>query len=116
VSRLLHSVSFTGLSTPMRRNRLGSRSSKFKYAIWQIVRGLAVGKCVENFCTRATGQFWFHFHCGSSMSFQVQIARFRFSPDSGRIASSHRSATKSADVRRGAAVGGELRQAAGAAA
>jgi hypothetical protein len=49
VSRLLHSVSFTGLSTPMRRNRLGSRSSKFKYAIWQIVRGLAVGKCVENF-------------------------------------------------------------------
>jgi hypothetical protein len=47
------------------------------------------------------------------MSFQVQIARFRFSPDSGRIASSHRSATKSADVRRGAADGGELRQVAG---
>ncbi len=49
MSRLLHSASFTGLSTPMRRKRLGSRSSKFKYAIWQIVRGLAVGKCVENF-------------------------------------------------------------------
>ena len=30
-------------------------------------------------------------------------------------AASHRSATKSADARRGAAVGGELRQAAGAA-
>jgi hypothetical protein len=37
-------------------------------------------------------------------------------PDSGHVAVSHRSATKSADVRRGAAVGGELRQAAGAAA
>jgi hypothetical protein len=36
-------------------------------------------------------------------------------PDSGRIAASHRSATKSADVRRGAAHGGELHQAAGAA-
>jgi hypothetical protein len=35
-------------------------------------------------------------------------------PDSGRIAASHRSATKSADARRGAAHGGELRQAAGA--
>jgi 2-dehydropantoate 2-reductase len=34
-SRPLHSVSFTGLSTPMRRRRLGSRSS---------VRGLAAGK------------------------------------------------------------------------
>ena len=52
----------------------------------------------------------------SSTSFQAQAARFRFSPDSGRIASSHRSATKSADARRGAAAGGELRQAAGAAA
>ena len=40
----------------------------------------------------------------------------RFSPDSGHITASHRSATKSADARRGAAVGGELRQAAGAAA
>ena len=36
--------------------------------------------------------------------------------DSGHIDASHRSATKSADARRGAAVGGELRQAAGAAA
>jgi 2-dehydropantoate 2-reductase len=34
-SRPLHSVSFTGLSTPMQRRRLGSRSS---------VRGLAAGK------------------------------------------------------------------------
>ena len=50
----------------------------------------------------------------SSTSFQAQAARFRFSPDSGHIAASHRSATKSADARRGAADGGELRQAAGA--
>jgi hypothetical protein len=34
-------------------------------------------------------------------------------PDSGRIAASHRSATKSADARRGAAHGGKLPQAAG---
>jgi hypothetical protein len=47
------------------------------------------------------------------MSLQAQAARFRFSPNSGRIAASHRSATKSADARRGAADGGELRQAAG---
>ena len=53
--------------------------------------------------------------CRSS-SFQAQPAHFRFSPDSGHIAASHRSATKSADARRGAADGGELRQAAGAAA
>ena len=46
---------------------------------------------------------------------QAQPAHFRFSPDSGQIATSHRSATKSADARRGAAHGGELRQAAGAA-
>jgi hypothetical protein len=46
----------------------------------------------------------------------AQAARFRLSPNSGHIAASHRSATKSADARRGAAVGGELRQAAGAAA
>jgi hypothetical protein len=39
----------------------------------------------------------------------AQAARFRFSPDSGRIAASHRSATKSADARRSAADGGELR-------
>jgi len=52
----------------------------------------------------------------SSTSFQAQAAHFRFSPDSGRIASSHRPATKSADARRGAAHGGELRLAAGAAA
>ena len=38
------------------------------------------------------------------------------SPNSGHIAALHRSATKSADARRGAAVGGEFRQAAGAAA
>ena len=50
----------------------------------------------------------------SSTSFQVQIARFRFSPNSGHIAASHRSATKSADARRGVADDGELRQAAGA--
>ena len=37
-------------------------------------------------------------------------------PDFGHIAASHRSATKSADARRGAADDGELRQAAGAAA
>jgi hypothetical protein len=49
---------------------------------------------------------------GSSTSFRAQTARFRFSPDCGHIAASHRSATKSADARRGAAVGGELRQAA----
>jgi hypothetical protein len=49
----------------------------------------------------------------SSTSFQAQAAHFRFSPDSGHIAASHRSATKSADARRGAADGGELRQAAG---
>jgi hypothetical protein len=29
---------------------------------------------------------------GSSTSFQAQAAHFRFSPDSGRIAASHRSA------------------------
>jgi hypothetical protein len=43
-----------------------------------------------------------------------QAARFRFSSDSAHIAASHRSATKSADARRGAADGGEFRQAAGA--
>ena len=52
----------------------------------------------------------------SSTSFQPQAARFRFSPNSGHIAASHRSATKSADARRSAAIGGELHQAAGAAA
>jgi len=52
----------------------------------------------------------------SSTSFQAQAAHFRFPPDSGHLAASHRSATKSADARRGAAHGGELRQAAGAAA
>ena len=31
---------------------------------------------------------------------QAQIAHFRFSPDSGHIAESHRSATKSAEARR----------------
>ena len=46
--------------------------------------------------------------------FEHHAAHFRISPDSGHIAASHRSATKSADARRGAAVGGELRQAAGA--
>ena len=52
----------------------------------------------------------------SSTSFQAQAAHFRFSPDSGHIAASDRSATKSVDARRGAAVGCELRQVAGAAA
>jgi hypothetical protein len=52
----------------------------------------------------------------SSTSFQAQAAHFRFSPDSGHIAASHRSATKSVDARRGAADGGELHQVAGAAA
>ena len=47
---------------------------------------------------------------GSSKSFQAQIARFRFSPDSGQIAASRRPATKSADARRGAADDGEIRQ------
>ena len=47
-------------------------------------------------------------------AFQAQAAHFRSLPDSGRIAVSHHSATKSADARRGAAVDGELRQAAGA--
>jgi hypothetical protein len=51
-----------------------------------------------------------------SSSFQAQPAHFRFSPDSRHIAASLRSATKSADARRGAAVGGERRQAAEAAA
>jgi len=41
----------------------------------------------------------------SSTLFQAQAAHFRFSPDSGHIAASHRSATKSADARRGAAHG-----------
>jgi len=36
----------------------------------------------------------------SSTSFQAQAAHFRFSPDSGHIAESHRSATKSAEARR----------------
>jgi Cyclic nucleotide-binding domain len=53
---------------------------------------------------------------GHQRRFQAQAAHFRFSPDSGRIAASHRSANKSADARRGAADDGELRQAAGAAA
>src|SRR4029078_3032122 len=48
----------------------------------------------------------------SSTSFQVQIARLRFSADSGHIAASHRLATKSADARQGAADDGELHQAA----
>ena len=52
----------------------------------------------------------------SSTSFQAQAVHFRFSPNSEHIAASHRSATKSADARRGAAHGGELRQGAGAAA
>ena len=51
----------------------------------------------------------------SSTPFQAQAAHFRFSPDSGHIAASHRSASKSAHAR-GAAHGGELHQAAGAAA
>ena len=46
---------------------------------------------------------------GSSTSFQAQAAH-RFSPDSGHIAASHRSATKSADARQGAADDGELRK------
>jgi len=33
----------------------------------------------------------------SQASFQAQAAHFRFCPDSGHIAASHRSATKSAD-------------------
>jgi hypothetical protein len=44
------------------------------------------------------------------MSFQAQAARFRFSPNSRHIAASHRSATKSADARRGAAHGGEWKR------
>ena len=34
-------------------------------------------------------------------AFQAQAAHFRSLPDSGHIAASHRSATKSADARRG---------------
>jgi len=45
-----------------------------------------------------------------------ECPHFQFAPDSGRIAASYRSATKSADARRGAGDDGELRQAAGAAA
>jgi hypothetical protein len=45
---------------------------------------------------------------GSSTSFHAEPAYFHFSPDSGHIAASHRSATKSAEARRGAADGGEL--------
>jgi hypothetical protein len=45
-----------------------------------------------------------------------EYPHFQFAPDSGRIAASHRSATKSADARRGAADGGELRRVAGDAA
>jgi hypothetical protein len=41
-------------------------------------------------------------------------AHFHFSPDFGHIAASRRSATKSADARRGAADDSELRQATGA--
>ena len=44
----------------------------------------------------------------SSTSFRAQAAHFRFSPDSGHIAASHRSATKSADARRGVAHAGEF--------
>jgi hypothetical protein len=40
---------------------------------------------------------------GSSTSFQAQAAHVRFSPNSGRIAASHRSATKSAAEGRGTA-------------
>jgi hypothetical protein len=61
-----------------------------------------------------TGQFRFHFHCGSSTSFQAQAARFRFSPDSGHAAASRRSATNRLTRDEARAVGGELRQAAGA--
>jgi hypothetical protein len=49
----------------------------------------------------------------SSTSFSAQAAHFHSPPDSGHVAASHRSATKSADARRGAAHGGELRQATG---
>jgi hypothetical protein len=35
----------------------------------------------------------FDFRYGSSTSFQAQAAHFRFPPDSGRIAASHRSTT-----------------------
>jgi hypothetical protein len=53
---------------------------------------------------------------GSSRSFKRKPRTSASPPDSGHIAASYRSATKSADARRGAAHGGELRQAAGAAA
>jgi hypothetical protein len=52
---------------------------------------------------------------GPSTSFQARRALPPLA-QSGHITASRRSATKSADARRGAAVGGELRQAAGAAA
>jgi hypothetical protein len=47
---------------------------------------------------------------GSSTLFQAQAAQFHFSPDSGPIAASHRSATKSADAQRGAAHGEEWKR------
>jgi hypothetical protein len=53
---------------------------------------------------------------GSSTSFQAQAAHFRFSPTPTYRCVELRSATKSADARRGAADDGELRRAAGAAA
>ena len=52
---------------------------------------------------------------GHQRRFKRKPRTSAFSPDSGHIAASHRSATKSADARRGAADGVELRQAAGAA-
>ena len=50
---------------------------------------------------------------GPSTSFQAQTAALPLLPRSGHIAALHRSATKSAEARRGAADDDELRQAAG---
>src|SRR5580693_8032874 len=55
-------------------------------------------------------QFKAWLHPRSSTLFQAQAAHFHFSPDSGPIAASHRSATKSADAQRGAAHGEEWKR------
>jgi 2-dehydropantoate 2-reductase len=61
VSRLLHSASFTVLSTPMRRKRVGSRFSKFKCATWQRPGSGQMCRTLHS----GTGQFRFYFRCES---------------------------------------------------
>jgi hypothetical protein len=84
VSRLLHSASFTVLSTPMRRNGMvrapassNTRHGKLSEA-WQWA---SVSKTLNS----GTGQFWFHFRCGSfaTRSCQQQVRSCSLCTESG---------------------------------